>query len=175
MRFHILNGLVCIALLSTSFLSCTDGLNVLFDFETESDFTIPAGLNTFETFYFPINRVPTNIENFSVGTDETLITSILPSRASITAPFIAFDWSRIQEVAVYAISIRDPQRREEIFYQDQINFNELNELRLFSSTVDVRDILQEEFVNIEVAFRFRNVTPSEIRGRIRMNFLANGE
>ena len=34
--------------------------------------------------------------------------------------------------------------------------------------------MKDDFINLEVAFRFRNITPGEIRTRIKMNFLANG-
>ena len=166
--------LIIIISLGFFFDSCVKDLNVLFDFESEADFIISPGLNTFETFYFPIKGVATNIGNFSGGIDTSLIETIFSSRASITAGIGDFDWSRVQEVAVYAISIRNPQLREEIFYQNQISFNEQNELRLFSSSMNVKEIMKDDFINLEVAFRFRNITPGEIRTRIKMNFLANG-
>lgn len=152
---------------------CTKDQKVLFQFEMETDFSIPPGLNTFETFYFPISRVPTNIENFIGSNNIDEIGAILPSRASITASFSEYDWSNVQEVVVYVASTTDPQNREEVFYQNRINFNEQNELRLFSSSIDVKDIMKDPVVNVEVAFRFRNITPAEIRSRIKLKFLAN--
>ena len=157
-----------------SFWGCSDAPDSLFQLNAEADFNLAPGLNTFETFYFPVQRVSTNYDLLSNGTDPLLIGSIQPSRAIITAPFIDFDWSIVREVSVWAISIRDPEIRAEIFYQDRINFNEQNELRLFSSLSDVKQIMTEDAFNLEVRFNFRNITPAEIRCRIEMNFLANG-
>ena len=174
MRMSLLHIVLVILTLGVICDGCVKELNVLFDFNSEADFIISPGLNTFETFYFPIKSVSTNIGNFGSGIDTSLIETIFPSRATISAGIGSFDWSRVQEVAVYASSIRNPLLREEIFYQNQISFNEQNELRLFSSSKNVKDIMKEDFVNLEVAFRFRNITPGEIRTRIKMNFLANG-
>lgn len=168
-----LSPIISIVLLSLGSFACTDSQKVLFQFEMDTDFSIPPGLNTFETFYFPINRVPTNIDNFIGTNTQEEIASILPSRANITASFSEYDWSNVQEVVVYVVSATDPNKREEVFYQNRISFNEQNELRLFSSSIDVKEIMTDNVVNIEVAFRFRNVTPAEIRSRINMKFLAN--
>ena len=157
-----------------SLQSCVNDGEVLFDIDIEADFDIAPGLNTFETFYFPINRVPTNIGAFVGSTDRATIAKILPSRADIRAVFAEFDWSIIQEVTIWATSVRDSERRAEIFYQDQISLNGQNELRLFSSNSEVSDILLNDAVHLEVAFRFRRVTPAQIRSRLRMKFIAFG-
>ncbi len=161
--------------LCCSWSSCvTEGGEVLFDVDIEADFDIAPALNTFETFYFPINRVPTNISAFVGTTQRDAIGRILPARADVTAVFTDIDWSIVQEVSVWMISTQDPDRRAEIFYQDQISLNNQNELRLFSSNSEVSDMIFEEAVNLEVRFRFRNITPGEIRSRLQMKFLAFG-
>lgn len=156
------------------FNSCTDTPDALFQISTEANFDIAPGLNNIETFIFPISQVPTNFAALSGGVDPNTIGSIQPSRATITAPFVAFDWSIVREVSVRAISPRNPELNREIFFQDQISLNNQNELRLFSSLSDVREILIDETFNLEVRFNFRNITPAEIPSRIEMNFLANG-
>ena len=156
------------------FNSCTDTPDALFQISTEASFDIAPGLNNIETFIFPISQVPTNFAALSGGVDPNTIGSIQPSRATISAPFVAFDWSIVREVSVRAISPRNPELNREIFFQDQISLNNQNELRLFSSLSDVREILIGETFNLEVRFNFRNITPAEIPSRIEMNFLANG-
>ncbi len=156
------------------FSSCTDTPDALFQISTEANFDIAPGLNNIETFIFPISQVPTNFAALSGGVDPNTIGSIQPSRATISAPFVAFDWSIVREVSVRAISPRNPELNREIFFQDQISLNNQNELRLFSSLSDVREILIDETFNLEVRFNFRNITPAEIPSRIEMNFLANG-
>ena len=154
--------------------SCSNAPDALFQITTEAEFEIAPGLNTIETFIFPINQVPTNFTALSNGADPNTIGSIQPSRAIITAPFVNFDWSIVREVSVRAISRRNPELNFEIFFQDQISLNNQNELRLFSSLSDVKDILIDESFNLEVRFNFRNITPAQIPSRIEMNFLANG-
>ena len=150
------------------FWSCGNEQNVLFQFEMETQLRIAPGLNTFETFYFPINRVPTNVKNFIGSVDKADIQSIFPSRAKITASFSEYDWSNVQEVIIYALDVNNPEFPQEIFYQKQ------NEIKFFRFTVDLKEIMLEDVVNIEVAFRFRNITPAEINTRINMTFFANG-
>ena len=157
-----------------SLWSCSDTPDPLFQLNAEADFNLVPGLNTFETFYFPIDRIATNYDLLSNGVDPVLVSSIQPSRAIISAPFIDFDWSIVREVSVWAISVKDPELRAEVFFQDRINFNEQNELRLFSSLSDVKEIMMEDSFNLEVRFNFRNITPAQIRCRIEMNFIANG-
>lgn len=155
-------------------LGCTDDANILFQINMETDFSIAPGLNTFETFIFPVSRVPTNIDAFIVNTDPSDIEGIYPMRATLTAPFVNFDWSIVRLVSVHAISTTDPDLQKEIFYQDQISLNEQNELRLFSSSTEVKDLLLDQSINIEIRFNFRNITPAEIPSRINMSFFADG-
>ncbi len=157
-----------------SYSSCTEDANILFQMNMETDFSIAPGLNTFETFIFPISQVPTNINAFIGSNDPNGIEGIYPMRATISAPFNNFDWSIVRLVSIDLISTTDPTLRKEIFYQDQISLNEQNELRLFSSSTEVKDLLLEQSVNIEIRFNFRNITPAETPSRINMSFFADG-
>lgn len=155
-------------------VSCSTRVDQLFAFELEGRFTIDPGLNTFDTYYFPISQVPNTIEVRRGSTELSDIQRILPQKARLVAPFVDFDWSIVQQVVVYAISPLDSEQRKEIFYQDRISINRQNELRLFSSSLDVKEILSGDFVNIQVAIRFREVTPIQWDARIEMSFIADG-
>ena len=163
-----------ILLFVLSLLGCTSGGERLFDIELEADFTIGAGLNTFDTHYFIVRRVPTRIQNFLGNTDPSLVGQILPTRAELTAPFTTIDFSIVREVSIWAVSIEDPNKRKEIFYQDRIDFDEQRELRLFSSLSEVKDIFFEERFDLEIRLNFRTFTPTEIETRLHMDFIANG-
>ena len=155
-------------------LSCSNGAEPLFDIELEADFTIGAGLNTFDTHFFIIRNVPTRIQSFLGTVDEDLIGQILPTRAQITAPFTSIDFSIVREVSVWAVSSADPNIKKEIFYQDRIEFNEQEDLKLFSSLSEVKDILTEDDFDLEIRFNFRTFTPTNIDSRLTMNFIVNG-
>ena len=155
-------------------LGCGSDEQRLFDIELEADFTIGAGLNTFDTHYFIVRRVPTRIQNYLLNLDPSLVDQILPTRAEITAPFNTIDFSIVREVSIWAISTRDPSVKKEIFYQDRIDFGEQKELRLFSSLSEVKEIFLEDKFDLEIRLNFRTFTPTEIDTRVSMNFIANG-
>jgi hypothetical protein len=154
--------------------SCTDTQNKLFDMTIEADFVIPPGLNTLDTHYFIIERVPTRFRNFLLGSPDE-IDQILSENAVLSARFTSVDWSIIREISVMAVSINDPNDKREIFYYNLLDFNQRNELRLIRSLPDVRDILNQDFFNLEVRLNFRTITPVEIESRLTMNFIANGK
>lgn len=143
--------------------------------DIEAEIEVGAGLNTLDTHYFLIRRVPTRIQTYLTGLDESIIGEILPRRAEIIAPFDNIDFGIVQEVSIWAVSITDSELRKEIFYQDRINLNDQKELRLFSSLSEVKDILLNDHVDLEVRFKFRAFTPTQIETRLIMNFLVNGK
>jgi hypothetical protein len=162
-------------LLAFIFIGCTSDKPFLFDMDIEAEIEVGAGLNTLDTHYFLIRRVPTRIQTYLTGLDESIIGEILPRRAEIIAPFDNIDFGIVQEVSIWAVSITDSELRKEIFYQDRINLNDQKELRLFSSLSEVKDILLNDHVDLEVRFKFRAFTPTQIETRLIMNFLVNGK
>lgn len=167
MRYLLLALVVII-----SFSRCTDSANPLFTIQMEGNLTIDPGLNTFDTYYFPIKMVPTNINAYRGSATNDEIRAILPQRAKITALFDDIDWSVVQQVIVYAIA--DGERRE-IFYQDRITINRQSEILLFSSIQDVKSMMIEDHVDLEVAFRFREVTSRRWDARLEMSLIADGQ
>ena len=160
---------------AVSLTNCGSEEEPLFILQTEADFIIQPGLNTFDTHYFVIRDVPTRIGNYfsgSIGPSD--IGRMLPNRAELNAQFNNIDWALVAEVSIWMVSQSDPDLRKEVFYNDRIQFNDVNELRLLSSLSEVKDILLEDRVTIEVRLNFRRTTPIEIESRLTMNFVANG-
>ncbi len=154
--------------------SCTNQPINLFQINVEADFIIPAGLNSIDTYYFTIPRVPTRIRSYWSG-DVADFGAILPANAFLTSRFNNIDWSLVREVYIFAVSPSNPENRKEIFYQNIFEPNRQRELRLFNSLPDVKDILSEEYFNIEVRINFRGITPVEIDTRMQMNFNVHGK
>ena len=143
--------------------------------DLEADFSMRAGLNNLDTHYFIIRGVPTFSANYANSAEaRDAIGEILPNRAEINARFSQIDWSIVQEVSIWAQSVSDSSIKKEIFYQDRINFGNVEELQLFSSLSEVKDILLQDNVTLEVRVRLRRITPQEIDTRLTMNFVANG-
>ena len=166
-------GLLIASLLA---LRCTSSQEPLFIMQLEADFVIRPGLNSFDTHYFILNNVPTRSNNYvGINVDPSEIDRILPNRAELNARFINADWGIIQEIQILAVSPINPQEKKEIFYHDRVNLDNVNELRLLSSLSEVKDILLQDRLNLEIRINFRRPTPTEINSRLTMNFVANGK
>ena len=172
-RWYLSIGLLLIFSLFS--WQCSDNREPLFVMEMEVDFVIPPGLNSFDTHYFIIPNVPTRIQNY-LGTtrNKEAIIEVLPNRAELNGLFGGIDWGIVQEVVIHAVPQNNPQLSREIFYQDRINFDNVKELRLFGSLPNVRDILLEDRMTLEIRLNFRRTTPIEIESRLTMNFIVNG-
>ncbi len=158
------------------FLSgCSSDSPPVFVMNLEADFKIPAGLNTLDTHYFVLRGVPTfsrTYVNNQEGRDA--ISGVFPSRAEINARFDRLDWAIIQEISIWAVSASDSSIKREIFYENRIDFSNVRELKLSSSLSEVKDILFQDQLTLEVRIRLRNITPFEIDTRLTMNFDAHG-
>lgn len=169
-------GILFLVLLSSiAFSSCENTPEPLFTMRMEADLVIPAGLNSFDTHYLYIRDVPTRISNYFNGPfDEAGIEQVYPDQAVLSSLFVAIDWAIIREISIRAISSSDPTISQEIFYHTRINNSNVKELPLLSSLPDVKDILLQDRVTLEVRLNFKSSTPAEIESRLTMNFAVNG-
>ena len=164
---------IILLFIATSF-GCSNVPEPLFEMRVEANLSIPAGLNSLDTHYFYIRDIPTRYRNF-VGSDSALegIASVYPNSATISALFANIDWAILREISIHAISQRDPEQRNEVFYFDRLDSN-VKDLNLFSSLSEVKDILLQDFITLEVRLNFNRSLPVEIDSRITMNFNVNG-
>lgn len=154
--------------------SCTDDEPILIELPIETDLEIPAGLNALETHYF-VKRIPTNAQTFLGNIPDTAITRITPATATFSGRFEDVEYSFFREVSIWAISTSDPNFTREIFYQDIIPNNHNGDLRLFGSLSDVKDIMTQDDVTLEVRLRFKGFTPANWDNIISMRFNVYGE
>lgn len=140
----------------------------------DGDFSIPPGLNSFDTHHFIIRDVPTRFRNFVADPDDANIGRVLPSQATLTALFVGIDWAIIREISVHVVSDSNPEESKEVFFNDRVNSSQVKDLELLSSLSEVKDILFQDFVTLEVRLNFRRITSAEIESRITMNFNVNG-
>jgi len=152
-------------------LSCGGGENALFEMEIEAELLIPAGLNSFDTHYFIVRDVPTRIANYTLNTFED-IDRIQASNALITGRFQDIDYGIIDQIIIEVISQSDPSTQKEIFYNNLVPFSQNSDLQLLSSLSNVKEILTEEFVDLEIRLIFKSFTPRELDTRLLMQFNA---
>ena len=158
---------------SIFFVDCSKGPEPLFDMPIEARFTINPGLDNIQTHYFIIRNVPTFYQTYSPG-NLALVDHINAGQGILSAQFDDVDWGIVREVAVHISPPFESNNNREVFYQEMINFSGVEEIRLFSSLSEVKDILLQDFVDIEVRINFRRTTFREIDARLNLNFVAYG-
>jgi len=156
---------------SSLFLACSPDRTPIFDFNIEADFTMPSGLFTNETHYFPIRNVPTfygqNLANNGLTSEN--VTSIVANRASIRARFIDLDMSFIRRVSIIGYPSGNPDEQREFFYMEFVDLNEDGVLDLFSSIAELKDIISSEFIDLEVILNLRTISPTVIESRLNFS------
>ena len=152
-------------------MSCGDDRVVLFDMEFEAEFDIPAGLNTIETWYFDIPNVNTFYSSFSGGIDEAAITSIYSSTCTLDGRFGLIDYDFIRDIYINAWDPTDITSKRELFYRENIPIDDSNEIVLFGNLANVKEVLNNDLVNLEVRINFRN-NPSNVENRLTLRFQA---
>lgn len=151
---------------------CSPENNQLYDVRLEAPFTIPAGLNTIETHYFYVRNVPTLYSFWakSNGIDTSDINSVLSSGGQIESAFQSIDFELINRVSVYAVSQNDPNFKREILYLDFVPVDIGNELRLLASTTQLKEIMQDELIDIEIRINLRQFTPTNINANLLFGY-----
>ncbi len=149
-------------------MSCDKETPVLYEVGLEAEFDISVGLNTIETHYFIIRNVPTFYNQFASqkGIDTSSIKSIVASRGLLTGKFQSIDYDFISRISIYAVSRIDPNNKREMYYLDQVPITTDTELRMLSSSTQLKEILRDEFIDIEVRLNFRTFPTSNLRTKI---------
>lgn len=157
------------------FLSCGDKNVPLFTIDFQEQFTIPAGLNTIETYTFLIQDVPTLLESYKTTynvSDEEIV-SILPSRGRINQIFSNINYDFIQTVSIWMVSNLDPDVRYELYYLDFVPLNTGDELKLLSGISNLKELMNEASYNLEIKLRFRTFPPNQTDNLITFGLVAN--
>ncbi|MEE9373932.1 MAG: hypothetical protein V3V00_12850 [Saprospiraceae bacterium] len=164
-----------IFLLSLSFLSCTKNAPILFEIETEGAFVVAPGLDNIQTHIWTIKNIRTNVNALTNETTRDLVEGMFASTAVIEAPFTDFDFRLVNMVTINIWDPNNPNDKREVFFMDRRNNNQREELQLFSSLSEVKDILFKDRFDAQVKIRFATFTPTIIESRLKMNFIANGK
>ena len=153
--------------------SCSQNDEPLFIMPTQTDFQIPAGLNTIETHFFVQKNVSTFFQSVSTA-DTSAISQIIARRATLRPIFDVLDLDYINSVVVYVLDPLDPNQKDEIFFREPIELGNKQEINLFSSSPNVKKYLVNDFMNLEVAINFRQLPTRTIDFRLDMSFSAFG-
>lgn len=138
------------------------------------DFTIQAGLNPLETWYFNFDNVPTNaLALFAAnGIDTAGVNSITPNTGRLTSIFNDANYEILYEIAVYLCEAgdQDPKCGKEIFYRFPLPNNPGSFVDVIPNPVEVRDLILQEKVNVQLMLRFLSTPPNFMESRLALEF-----
>jgi hypothetical protein len=154
--------------------SCGSDNESLFTIEMETDLNIGAGLNNVETHFFILRAVPTQINSYlaSRNVSKEAIGRVLASRASLRGRFSDIDFRIIEKISIWVISRDDETLKREAFFLDFVPNNQSGDLKLFSSISEVKEILLDDLIDIEIRVKLRAITPTNIETRLSLSFEA---
>jgi len=152
--------------------SCEKDELGLFEMSYMEDFTIQAGLNTFDAWYFELKNIDSNTDNYlsTFGFDRSEITKVDPKSARLVTLFSDVEYRFVQEVSVRLYQ-DDPGDYQEIFYRENVPFNTKGEIGLLPTLVDAKEKLTQEKFNIQIRMEFRETPPEFVESRIEFDFI----
>lgn len=163
---------IALILVASFFTGCQkDQRTEVFEIVGVMDFTIDAGLNTFDTHFYTLSPVvsdfPARLEDFNLEADD--IISVEPKSAELAAIFRDENLEFIERISLRIFKIDEPQFNREIFYFDPVPFQKRTVLRPFPGLSNVKEIVENQFYGIELRLDFRIVPQRSID--MRLEFL----
>lgn len=138
------------------------------------DFTIQAGLNPVETWYFNIDNVPTSaLALFAANNIDTAgVRSLVPNTGRMLARFNDAEYDFVYEIAVYLCEEgnQSPKCGKEIFYRFPLPNNPGTFVDLIPNPVEVKSLILKDKVNVQVMMRFISPPPQFIETRLDLDF-----
>ncbi len=146
-----------------------------FNMTYQRTFEIQAGAQPSVVQIYTINNVATDTTLFfnANGVHGDGIISINPAQCRLFAQLNDIDFAFVDLVAITIVNPLNSDDRKEVFYRDNIPFNEDGVLDVFPDLPDVKDILMRlPKYNLEVVLRFREAPASAIPVRVDWSFRA---
>lgn len=146
--------------------------DVKFEMAYEREFTIPAGLNVFDTHYFPIRDI--SIGSYLTANNVTAadLIAINPGSARLTTKFSGLgDYSFIRDVSI-VIFTDDENNNKEVFWRPSVPLNAGETLDIFATLVDAKQYFENTKFNLYVKLNLQAVPQQTVETRFTFSFLA---
>ena len=157
-------------------LSCKSKVPV-FEIYQEANFTIPSGKDPIATHHFLIKNIPSflnqNLEEKQVSLND--ISQLYAGRGKINSIYTSANFGIISKISIWIYKEGDSDHAVEIYYRDEIPLNLNGEMKLLSTGEDVRDILKNEYYNIDMEIQFKDFISAPIECRFTYSFAAYTE
>lgn len=151
---------------------CTkDETPTLFDMVYVFNLDMPAALNTVQTHFIELNKIPTQIESILADHQLTVadIGRIEPYNGQLEVVLAPADLDYFQEIFVELI---DTPNRWECFYTPNVPLNTGNRVVLVGTLADFKPWLTQSAMNLRMGFRLRQPSPSALSFTLRLTFKA---
>jgi hypothetical protein len=168
--------LICLAV--TVIMGCRgDSRAELFEVNQVVDFTIQAGLNTADTHFYSFGTVQSEFQQelAAKGLDAKNVASVEPKFAELSTVFADEDLDFIRQFTVRLFDPFNPDYSREIFYLDPVPNNTKKVMRPFPGLSDVKDLINNPIVGVEVRVAFRWVTPRSYDMRLEFDLSAKAQ
>ncbi len=154
------------------FSGCKKDPDILFEMAYERDFTIPAGLNTFESHYFYLRDI--NVGSYLTSNNVTAsdLAAINPGTARMSTIFPGLtNYSFIREVSI-RLYTDDEEDYREVYWRTQITPNQGEDLDIFATLVDLRQYFESTKFNMIIKLNLQGVPQQTVETKFRFSFLA---
>lgn len=159
-------------------LSCRkDKRQEFFELNYFVDFDILPGLSTFDTHFYLVSPLPSQLEAklASVGRTREEVIAIEAKQAYLASIFEDANLDFIHRVSVHIFDPFNPSDKIEFFYLDPVPFRDKTVIQLFPGIADVSEWMDRDYFGVEVRLDFRQVTPSLIQMRLEFDLRALGD
>ena len=154
--------------------NCRKEETFLFEIPYVLDFSIPAGLSTFDTHTFEFTNIPTRINNVLANQNlpASDVQRINARIGRFSTLFPGQSYNFIREVVVEIFDNQNPTTTgREIFFRDRILPSTGDELFIDASLPDVKEFLLQDFYNIRIELRLQNISPTLVETRFELSFV----
>lgn len=154
--------------------SCKENTpNELFEIESVSSLTIPAGLNTITTHIFTLPNITSSLQAQLANKNIKLsdLQSINPKDVQLTALTSNVEYSFLSDISVRYVELKDLNQKE-IAFLDPVPFNAKSSIHLFPTLVDLKDFFKVDRYNLEIRIRLREFIPKSVDTRLDLRFAA---
>lgn len=174
MNFKNLLNIALVILITILNLGCSDDPIPIFEGEINLNFKIN------QSDISPVLEGTLNIPDVATlfsqnaaihGVSPDQVKSITAGRGVLEATFQNVDLTFFEEISIQVISKNDPNLQAEIFYLNNIPFNEGPSANLFGSLGDLKNILVEDVIDFRIVFKYRTTIPIDFFGDIRLTYL----
>lgn len=138
------------------------------------NFEIKPGLSPLETHYFIVENIPSIYAQSLTqkGLTKENIKQVNATSGLLASRLGGGNLSFISNVSVRIFQKSDSKNRLEVLYNEQIPVTSNSSIQLIPALSDIRSIVENELVDIEIRLQFRAFPPTNMAMTVNFDYLA---